>query len=157
MGPRHITGLPGGRKKPIEMTRTRPAEPGHPYGRAVLEAETARIAGARGPGQGRGGERNQVLWEAARNLYNLVAGGVLDEAEVAGELERAADACGLLRDGPRQTQRTLASARRVGMAHPRGVPERPVTGGALGQDRTPRGCFTPPAVRPDDPDRARER
>src|SRR6266542_2120070 len=106
-----------------EPAPTRPAEPGHPYGRAVLEAEAARIASARGPGQGRGGERNQVLWEAARNLYNLVAGGVLDEATVAGELERAAGACGLLRDEPRQTMRTLASARQVGIAHPRGVPE----------------------------------
>ncbi len=119
-----------------EPAPTRPAEPGHPYGRAVLEAEAARIASARGPGQGRGGERNQVLWEAARNLYNLVAGGVLDEATVAGELERAAGACGLLRDEPRQTQRTLASARQVGMAHPRGVPERPASPGAGGQDRT---------------------
>jgi hypothetical protein len=107
--------------------RMRPAEPGHPYGHAVLQAETARIANAPGPGQGRGGQRNQVLWEAARNLYNLVAGGVLDEAEVERELELAAGACGLLRDEPRQTQRTLASARRVGMAHPRGIPERLTT------------------------------
>ncbi len=137
---------------------TRPAEPGHPYGRAVLEAETARIAGARGPGQGRGGERNQVLWEAARNLYNLVAGGVLDEATVAGELERAADACGLLRDEPQQTQRTLASARRVGMAHPRGIPQRPARGGAGGRDRPRADASHHPPFHPDrDPDRARER
>src|SRR6266508_798111 len=74
--------------EPAPVPTVRPAEPGHPYGRAVLEAETARIAGARGPGQGRGGERNQVLWEAARNLYNLVAGGVLDEATVAGGRDR---------------------------------------------------------------------
>jgi Bifunctional DNA primase/polymerase, N-terminal len=107
-----------------EPLRMRPAEPDDPYGRAVLEAETARIVGARGPSSGRGGQRNQVLWEAARNLYNLVAGGVLNEAEVAGELERAAGACGLLRDEPRQTQRTIASARRVGLAHPRGIPNR---------------------------------
>jgi len=136
---------------------TRPAEPGHPYGRAVLEAETGRIAGARGPGQGRGGERNQVLWEAARNLYNLVAGGVLDQAEVAGELERAAGACGLLRDEPRQTQRTLASARRVGMAHPRGIPERPASG-ARGHDRTQQDASHHQPFRPRrNPDRAGER
>jgi Bifunctional DNA primase/polymerase, N-terminal len=120
-----LTPCPTDRQR--EPAPTRPAEPGHPYGRAVLDAETARIAGARGPGQGSGGERNQVLWEAARNLYNLVAGGVLDEAQVAGELERAAGACGLLRDEPRQTQRTLASARQVGMAHPRGIPQRPAS------------------------------
>jgi hypothetical protein len=136
---------------------TRPAEQGHPYGRAVLEAETARIASARGPGQGRGGERNQVLWEAARNLYNLVAGGVLDEATVAGELERAADACGLLRDEPRQTRRTLASARQVGIAHPRGVPGRPA-GAARGRNRpAPDASHHPPFHPQRDPDRARER
>jgi Bifunctional DNA primase/polymerase, N-terminal len=137
---------------------TRPAEPGHPYGRAVLAAETARIAAALGPAQGRGGERNQVLWEAARNLYNLVAGGVLDETTVARELERAAAACGLLRDEPRQTMRTLASARRVGIAHPRGIPERPAAGARV-QDRHPRADAShhPPFHPHRDPDRARER
>jgi hypothetical protein len=135
----------------------RPAEPGHPYGRAVLEAEAARIAGAHGPSQGRGGERNKVLWEAARNLYNLVAGGVLDEATVARELERAAGACGLLQDEPRQTQRTLASARQVGMAHPRGIPQRP-TSRARGHDRPHQDAPHHQPFRPRrDPDRARER
>jgi Bifunctional DNA primase/polymerase, N-terminal len=140
-------------------TPMRPAEPGHPYGRAVLEAETARIAGARGPGHGRGGQRNQVLWEAARNLYNLVAGGVLDEPTVERELERAAAACGLLRDEPRQTQRTLASARQVGMAHPRSIPERPAKGGARGKERPRRqdASHHQPFTPRRDPDRARER
>jgi hypothetical protein len=136
-----------------EPAPTRPGEPGHPYGRAVLEAETARIANARGPGQGRGGERNQVLWEAARNLYNLVAGGVLDEATVAGELERAAGACGLLRDEPRQTTRTLASARQVGMAHPRGIPQEPSRSARGGDRPQPDASHHPPFH----PDRARER
>ncbi len=135
----------------------RPAEPGHPYGRAVLVAESARIAGARGPGQGRGGERNQVLWEAARNLYNLVAGGVLDEATVAGELERAAGTCGLLRDELRQTRRTLASARQVGMAHPRGVPERPARGGARDQHRPQTDASHHPPFRPRDREHPPER
>jgi hypothetical protein len=142
---------------PREPVPMRPAEPGHPYGRAALEAETARIAGARGPSQGRGGQRNQVLWDAARNLYNLVAGGVLDEATVAGELERAAGACGLLRDEPRQTHRTLASARRVGMAHPRGIPERPA-GAVRGRARPAKDASHHPPFHPNrDPDRARER
>jgi Bifunctional DNA primase/polymerase, N-terminal len=135
----------------------RPAQPGHPYGRAVLAAETARIAGAQGPAPGRGGERNQVLWQAARNLYNLVAGGVLDEAEVAAELERAAAACGLLQDEPRQTMRTLASARQVGMAHPRGLPDRPAAG-APGHDRPgQQDASHHQPFRPRDPDRTRER
>jgi hypothetical protein len=135
----------------------RPAEPGHPYGRAVLQAETARIAGARGPSQGRGGQRNQVLWEAARNLYNLVAGGILDQAEVAGELERAAGACGLLRDEPRQTLRTLASARQVGLAHPRSIPDHKATGAPRGQDRPQPDASYHQPIRPPDRDRARER
>lgn len=140
------------------VATVRPAEPDHPYGRTVLEAETARIAGARGPGQGRGGERNQVLWEAARNLYNLVAGGVLEETQVAGELERAAGACGLLRDEPRQTMRTLASARQVGMAHPRGIPQHPPRN-ARGHDRHPEqdASHHQPFHPHRDPERARER
>jgi Bifunctional DNA primase/polymerase, N-terminal len=138
---------------------TRSAEPGHPYGQAVLEAETTRIAGAQAPAPGRGGERNQVLWEAARNLYNLVAGGVLDEATVERELERAAGACGLLRDEPRQTIRTLVSARQVGMAHPRGIPERPTGAAAHRQDPQARGDAShhPPFHPRRDPNRAGER
>jgi hypothetical protein len=139
------------------MATVRPAQPDHPYGRAVLQAETARIAGARGPGQGRGGQCNQVLWEAARNLYNLVAGGILDEATVAGELERAAGACGLLHDEPRQTRRTLASARQVGITHPRGVPERPASGTHSRNRPDADASHHPPFHPHRDPDRAHER
>jgi hypothetical protein len=151
-----LTPRPVDRDRPPAAT-VRPAQPDHPYGRAVLEAETARIAGARSPGQGRGGQRNQVLWEATRNLYNLVAGGVLDEAQVAGELERAASACGLLRDEPRQTMRTLASARQVGMAHPRGIPDHPASTAARGQDRPQPDASHHQPFQPPDRDRARER
>jgi Bifunctional DNA primase/polymerase, N-terminal len=145
-------------RDPPPAPTVRPAQPGHPYGRAVLEAETTRIATARPPGPGGGGERNQVLWQAARNLYNLVAGGVLDEAEVTAELERAAAACGLLTDEPHQTQRTLASARQVGMAHPRGIPNRPA-GGTRSHDRPGRqdASHHQPFTPRRDPDRARER
>jgi Bifunctional DNA primase/polymerase, N-terminal len=130
----------------------RPAAPGHPYGRAALQAECAELAATPE------GERNRQLWEAARNLYNLVAGGVLDEATVQRELERAAGACGLLRDEPRQTQRTLASARQVGMAHPRGIPQRPATGRARGHARPPADASHHPPFHPDrDPDPAPER
>jgi hypothetical protein len=151
-----LTPRPVERQPAPAPVPVRPAGPGHPYGRAVLQAETARIASARGPSQGRGGQRNQVLWEAARNLYNLVASGVLDEAEVAGELERAAGACGLLRDEPRQTQRTLASARKVGMAHPRGVPERPA-GTARGRSHPANDASHHPPFRPRDREHAAER
>jgi hypothetical protein len=91
---------------------------GHRYGQAALAQELTRIATAPR------GQRNQQLWEAARNLYNLVAGGVLDDHQVHHGLLQAAERCGLLTDEPRQTQRTLASGRQVGLAHPRPAPDR---------------------------------
>jgi hypothetical protein len=90
-----------------------------------MAAELGRLANARPPAPGRPGERNTVLWEAARNLYNLVAAGVLDQREVEQGLLDAAGRSGLLQDEPRQTHRTLASARQVGMEHPRRPPDRP--------------------------------
>jgi hypothetical protein len=95
-----------------------PDGPGHPYARAAMAAELARVAAARQPG------RNNQLWESGRNLYNLVAAGALDEAEVEQALLAAAARCGLLANEPRQTRRTLASARQVGLANPRRLPEQ---------------------------------
>jgi Bifunctional DNA primase/polymerase, N-terminal len=46
--------------------------PGRRYGQAALARELARVATAPQ------GQRNRQLWEAARNLYNLVATGALD-------------------------------------------------------------------------------
>jgi Bifunctional DNA primase/polymerase, N-terminal len=91
---------------------------GHRYGQAALAQELTRIAIAPR------GQRNQQLWEAARNLYNLVAGGVLDDHQVHQGLLQAAERCGLLTDEPHQTQRTLASGRQVGLVHPRPAPDR---------------------------------
>jgi Bifunctional DNA primase/polymerase, N-terminal len=90
----------------------------HPYARVALAEELARVATAPR------GERNRRLWEAGRNLYNLVAGGALQERQVHQGLLDAAERCGLLADEPRQTHRTLASARQVGLAHPRQPPDR---------------------------------
>jgi len=97
----------------------RPAAPGHPYGRAALQAECAELAATPE------GERNRQLWESARNLYNLVAGGLLSEVQVDQAIRHAAAQCGLLEQEPRQTEATLASARQVGLAHPRGIPDQP--------------------------------
>jgi hypothetical protein len=90
--------------------------PGDRYGRAALAEELARVAAARR------GERNRQLWESTRNLYNLVAAGALDHREVDQALLDAAERCGLLAEEPRQTRRTLASGRQVGLAHPRRPP-----------------------------------
>jgi hypothetical protein len=90
---------------------------GDRYARAALAEELARVATAPV------GQRNQQLWESARNLYNLVAAGALREREVHQGLLAAADRCWLLTDEPRQTRRTLASGRQVGLAHPRHPPQ----------------------------------
>jgi Bifunctional DNA primase/polymerase, N-terminal len=94
--------------------------PGCRYARAALAEELARVAAAQV------GERNQQLWESARNLYNLVATGALDQREVHQGLLAAAERCGLLAEEPRQTRRTLASGRQVGLAHP-GRPAQPTS------------------------------
>jgi hypothetical protein len=86
---------------------------GDRYARAVLTEELARIAAAPV------GQRNRQLWESTRNLYNLVATGALDHREVDQGLLAAAERCGLLEEEPRQTHRTLASGRHVGLEHPR--------------------------------------
>jgi hypothetical protein len=114
--------------------------PGDPWATSALARELARVANARPPAPGQPGERNGVLWEAARNLYNLVAGGALDEREVEQGLLEAAGRCGLLADEPRQTRRTLASARQVGLAHPRRPPQRT-------SPERPQPDASPPATR----------
>ena len=88
------------------------------YARAALAEELARVAAARR------GDRNRQLWESTRNLYNLVAAGALDHREVDQGLLTAAERCGLLGEEPRQTRRTLASGRQIGLAHPRPALDR---------------------------------
>ena len=94
--------------------------PGDRYARAALAEELARVAAAPV------GQRNRQLWESTRNLYNLVATGALDHREVDQGLLAAAERCGLLAEEPRQTRRTLASGRQVGLAHP-GRPRQPTS------------------------------
>jgi Bifunctional DNA primase/polymerase, N-terminal len=123
-----LPALPG----PLRAELTRPAErpaapvvplavpagPGHPYARAALAEELARVAAAPK------GQRNEQLWESSRNLFNFVAVGALDEGEVHRGLLAAAERNGLLHEEPRQTRRTLRSARQAGLAHPRRLPAR---------------------------------
>jgi Bifunctional DNA primase/polymerase, N-terminal len=94
--------------------------PGDRYARAALAEELACVAAALV------GHRNRQLWESTRNLYNLVATGALDHREVDQGLLEAAERCGLLGEEPRQTRRTLASGRQVGLAHP-GRPTYPTS------------------------------
>jgi hypothetical protein len=90
------------------------------YVRVALAQELARVAAAPV------GQRNRQLWESTRNLYNLVATGALNHREVDQALLEAAERCGLLAEEPRQTHRTLASGRQVGLAHP-GRPRQPTS------------------------------
>jgi Bifunctional DNA primase/polymerase, N-terminal len=96
---------------PVEPPALR-AGPGGRYARAALAEELARVAAAPV------GQRNRQLWESTRNLYNLVATGALPDREVHHGLLQAAARCGLLAEEPRQTHRTLASGRQVGLIHP---------------------------------------
>jgi hypothetical protein len=102
---------------PVELSATG-TDLGDRYARAALAEELARVATAPV------GQRNRQLWESTRNLYNLVATGALDHREVDQGLLDAAEHCGLLAEEPRQTRRTLASGRQVGLAHP-GRPRQP--------------------------------
>jgi len=104
------------RREPLP---SRLVEPGHPYGQAALARECGELA-AMPPNSG----RNRRLFDAGLRLYSLAAGGVLEEEQVERELLKAAERCGLLATEAKATRLTLASARRIGMAHPRGVPER---------------------------------
>jgi hypothetical protein len=94
--------------------------PAERYARAALAEELARVAAAPK------GQRNRQLWESTRNLYNLVATGALHDREVHQGLLAAAERCGLLSEEPRQTHRTLASGRQVGLEHP-GRPRQPTS------------------------------
>jgi hypothetical protein len=99
-----------------DQLRTAADGSGDRYAQAALAEELARVAAAPVA------QRNRQLWESTRNLYNLVATGALIEREVDQRLLAAAERCGLLAEEPRQTRRTLASGRQVGLAHPRHRP-----------------------------------
>jgi hypothetical protein len=116
---------------PVELAATG-AAPRDRYARAALVEELARVATAPI------GHRNRQLWESTRNLYNLVATGALNHREVDQGLLEAAERCGLLAEEPRQTHRTLASGRQIGLAHP-GRPAQPTD-----PERTHR---SPPSLR----------
>jgi hypothetical protein len=86
------------------------------YGKAALEYEISALASTPH------GQRNHALNRAAFSLFQLVAGGELDESEVFNRLIEASLANGLMtdpNDGPVSVKRTIASGRRAGFQHPR--------------------------------------
>ena len=75
------------------------------YGKAALEYEITALASTPN------GQRNHALNRAAFSLFQLVAGGELDEADVLNRLIAAASANGLMddpNDGPASVRRTIA-------------------------------------------------
>src|SRR5262249_23013206 len=66
------------------------------------------------------GERNDVLNKAAFSLFQIVAGGALDEDLVRDELYSAAVLCGLVDDdGEAQARATIESGASAGRQQPR--------------------------------------
>jgi len=86
------------------------------YGKAALEREIEALANT-APGS-----RNNALNRASFALHQLVAGGVLDGAEVQQQLLGAAIVNGLMAEEPRVVMATIASGARAGMQHPRSQP-----------------------------------
>jgi Bifunctional DNA primase/polymerase, N-terminal len=103
---------------PARPADSRPAAPGHPYGRQVLADELATLA------QASRGRRNHTLNRSAFKVYRYVAGGLLTDDDVTAAFTEAARAIGL---SAAEAARTLASARTAGLANPRGVPGVPAS------------------------------
>jgi hypothetical protein len=94
------------------------------WARAALDHECKAVAAAQP------GTRNDALNTAAFNLFQIVAGGGLDEQEVRDRLFEAAQICGLVADdGAASVWATVNSAAQAARAQPRTRPQpRPQTG-----------------------------
>jgi hypothetical protein len=98
------------------------------YYLSALKDECAALA-AMPPNSG----RSNALNAAAFNLFQLVAGGGLDEKMVRDRLFAAAEVCGLVaEDGEASVRATIESGAKVGRARPRQAPEH---NGKHGGDR----------------------
>lgn len=119
-------------KERSETPKGNIGSPSSPYGRKALEAETERVRNSPR------GERNDALNRAAFSLFQLVAGGELDEQEVQAALERAAEDCGLVReDGLTAVLKTISSGKAKGMASPRSRAGEGRAGGKRRRKRFP--------------------
>ena len=106
-------------RPPTEIRRTINAKGESEYGRRALEAELEELSRAAV------GTRNHSLNVAAFNLFQLVAGGELDEQATWRGLMDTALGIGL---GESEAKATIASGRKGGFAHPRSAPELRVIG-----------------------------
>ena len=104
---RDLLARPGPARHPAPV---RPVAVGDGYGRAALAAELDLF------GQAPVGQRNYWLNRRVFRCYQLAADGLLDPDQVTARFSDTAHAIGL---GEPETRRTLASARRAGLANPR--------------------------------------
>jgi hypothetical protein len=88
------------------------------WARAALDRECKAVAAAQP------GTRNDTLNTAAFNLFQIVAGGGLDEQEVRDRLFEAAQTCGLVSDdGAASVEATIDSAYTAARTQPRTRPQ----------------------------------
>jgi hypothetical protein len=93
------------------------------WAKAALERECKSVASAQP------GARNTTLNTAAFNLFQIIAGGGLDEQEVRDRLFEAAEVCGLVADdGAASVLATIDSGAQAGRAQPRTRPQPPPQG-----------------------------
>lgn len=112
------------------VVRHEPTTRDEAYGRKALDGECSRVVFAT--------QRNNALNRAAFSLGQLVAGGLLSEAEVIERLRDAARQSGLDRDpgcGEQGIARTIASGLRAGKEHPRSPAEKPELKAFIGSQK----------------------
>jgi hypothetical protein len=103
----------------IELARSKPKtrDKAWAWARAALERECKTVAAAQP------GTRNDTLNTSAFNLFQIVAGGGLDEQEVRDRLFEAAQTCGLVADdGAASVEATINSAAQAARMQPRTRP-----------------------------------
>jgi len=94
------------------------------WAKAALERECKAVAAAQP------GTRNTALNTAAFNLFQIVAGGGLEEQEVRDRLFEAAETCRLVADdGAAAVEATIESGAQAGKKQPRTRPQPPSQGG----------------------------
>jgi hypothetical protein len=112
-------GKANDRTKPNEYKNNKPDGYNNPYYHFALKDEISALASAPK------GARNEALNRAAFSLFQLVAGGGLDETEVREQLFAAAEKCGLVADdGERSVLATIESGAKKGREQPRRAPEQ---------------------------------
>ena len=95
------------------------------WARAALDRECKAVAAAQP------GTRNDTLNRAAFNLFQIVAGGGLDEKEVHDRLFEAAETCRLVADdGAASVEATINSAAQAARSRPRTRPQPPPQAGS---------------------------